>query len=74
MANYAPPFFRYLRKTWGGGGRITAPPAVRGLRSFNNIRCLVGVDNAYKQLTLINAINNNVINIINLLILIGMFN
>ena len=28
---YAPPFFRYLRKTWGG--RITAPPppAVRGL-------------------------------------------
>ena len=24
------PFFRYLRKTWGGGGLISAPPAVRG--------------------------------------------
>ena len=30
-------FFRYLRKTWGGGGggRITAPPAVRRLSSFS---------------------------------------
>ena len=28
---YAPPFFRYLRKTWGGGGggRITAPGRAR---------------------------------------------
>ena len=29
---YAPPFFRYLRKTWlGGGGADNRPPAVRGL-------------------------------------------
>ena len=27
---YAPPFFCYLRKTWGGGGADNRPPAVRG--------------------------------------------
>ena len=35
---YAPPFFRYLRKTWGGGRMTAPPPAVRGLKVSQFIR------------------------------------
>ena len=52
------PFFRYPRKTWGGGGVQTPPPpAGRGLRNYCLLRyisCIFGFGNDYNITFILN--------------------